>query len=84
MVASKAVLGGGVRKPRSAAALRKQSEDCNARHAVPVRLDSCEGGSTTIRSPAEILSRRSAVIWPGRIRGGCPLDPVMPIFGRCH
>lgn len=65
---------------------RLTQKDCdrwNAKHqvgdAVDVRMDSGEVKRTTTRSPAEMLSGHTAVIWLNNISGCYMLDRVTSV-----
>jgi len=64
-------------------ALQKQVDAFNTLHPVGqrvrVRLDSGDIRVTTTRSPAEILSGHSAVIWLDGISGCYLLDRIAPL-----
>lgn len=69
----------------SEASLNKKCAAWNAKHPVgtkvTVRLDGGESRETVTRSPAEVLSGHSAVIWLDGIRGCYLLERVSPLAG---
>lgn len=71
-----------MRKPPSAKKLTEAVARWNGAHEVGakvfVRLDSGEQRETVTRSPAEVLSGHSAVIWLEGISGCYLLDRVRP------
>lgn len=75
-----------MRRPPSPAALKRQVDDFNARYpvgqAVTVRMDDGSGRSTNTRSPAEVLSGHSAVVWLDGITGCYLLERVTPVTGE--
>ena len=74
-----------MRRPPSPAALQRQCDAFNARYpvgqAVTLRRDNGEGFQTVTRSPAEVLSGHSAVIWLEGVTGCYLLDRVAPVTG---
>lgn len=66
--------------------LQQACDDFNARYMVgtPVNLRRDNGDivQTATRSPAEVLSGHSAVIWLDGVRGCYLLDRVTPILAR--
>lgn len=66
----------------NAAALQRQCDEFNAAcpvgHPVTVRKDAGQMVGTVTRSPAEVLSGHSAVIWLEGISGCYLLDRVTP------